>query len=344
MRILITGGAGFIGSNLAARGIRLGSEVTVLDNLSRPGSSWNLEWIRSLGSFDFVRADIRDFSALLSLFRSKQFDVVFHEAAQVAVTTSVQDPRTDFEVNALGTLNFLEAIRLTGQNPVFIYASTNKVYGPLSSLTVTEQNGRYAFQALSRGVPETHPLDFHSPYGCSTGAADQYVLDYRRIYGLKTIIFRQSCIYGPRQMGVEDQGWVAWFAICSVLGRPITIYGDGKQVRDVLYIDDLVDLYFRGVTVEPHLRSAVFNVGSGLEQAVSLLEVIHLLEQELGHPIEVRYSDWRPGDQRVYVSDIRAVCDAFQWAPKILPRQGISALLLWIRRHQDIFHNLNSER
>lgn len=344
MRILVTGGAGFIGSNLAARGIRLGSEVTVLDNLSRPGGSWNLKWIRSMGSFDFVRADIRNFSALLRLFRSKRFDVVFHQAAQVAVTTSVQDPRTDFEINALGTFNLLEAIRLSGQNPTFIFASTNKVYGSLSSLKVKEQNGQYAFQDFPFGAPETVPLDFHSPYGCSKGAADQYVLDYRRIYGLKTIVFRQSCIYGPGQMGVEDQGWVAWLGICSVLGRPITIYGDGKQVRDVLYIDDLVDLCFRGATVEPHLRSAVFNVGGGPEQAVSLLEVIHLLEQELGHPIEVRYSDWRPGDQRVYISDIRAVCDAFQWAPKILPRQGISALLLWIRRHQDIFDNLNSEK
>lgn len=344
MRILVTGGAGFIGSNLAVRGIRLGHEVTILDNLSRPGSSWNLKWMRSIGSFDFVRTDIRNFTALLRLFRSKRFDVVFHQAAQVAVTTSVQDPRTDFEVNALGTLNFLEAIRLTGQNPVFIYASTNKVYGSLSPFAVIAQKGRYAFQTLPYGVPETVPLDFHSPYGCSKGAADQYVLDYRRIYGLKTIVFRQSCIYGPGQMGVEDQGWVAWFGICSVLGRPITIYGDGKQVRDVLYIDDLVDLYFRGVTVEPYLRSTVFNVGGGPEQDISLLEGIHLLEGELGHPIEVRYSDCRPGDQQVYVSDIRAVCDAFQWTPTILPRQGISALLPWIREHQDVFHNLYSEK
>lgn len=297
---------------LGRRGLRLGSEVTVLDNLSRPRSSLNLEWVRSLGSFDFVQTDIRDFSALLSMFCSKQFDVVFHEAAQVAVTTSVQDPRTDFEVNALGTLDLLEAIRLTGQNPVFIYASTNKVYGRLSSLEVKEQNGQHAFQDFPFGVPETVPLDFHSPYGCSKGAADQYVLDYRRIYGLKTIVFRQSCIYGPGQMGVEEQGWVAWLGICSVLGRPITIYGDGKQVRYVLYIDDLVDLYFHTVEAEPYLRSAVYNVGGGPEQAVSLLEVIRLLEQELGHPIEARFSDWRPGDQRIYVSDIRAVSDAFQ--------------------------------
>lgn len=344
MRILVTGGAGFIGSNLAMRGIRLGHEVTVLDNLSRPGSSWNLKWIRSIGSFDFVRADIRNFTALLRLFRSKRFDAVFHQAAQVAVTTSVQDPRTDFEVNALGTFNLLEAIRLTEQNPVIIYASTNKVYGPLSSFTVIQQKGRYVFQALPHGVPETVPLDFYSPYGCSKGAADQYVLDYRRIYGLKTIVFRQSCIYGPGQMGVEDQGWMAWFGICSTLGRPITIYGDGRQVRDILYIDDLVDLYFHSVTVEPHLKSTVFNVGGGPEQAISLLEGIHLLAQELGHPIETQFSDWRPGDQKVYVSDNRAVADALQWTPKTLPQQGVSTLLSWIQRHQDIFHNLHTEK
>ncbi|MFQ5914084.1 MAG: NAD-dependent epimerase/dehydratase family protein [Nitrospinota bacterium] len=341
MRILITGGAGFIGSNLAARGIQLGYEVTVLDNLSRAGSSWNLEWLRSLGSFEFVQSDIRDLPKLLSLFRSKQFDAVFHQAAQVAVTTSVQDPRADFEFNALGTLNLLETIRLSGQNPVFIFASTNKVYGSLSSFTVVEQNGRYAFQELPHGVPESVPLDFRSPYACSKGAADQYVLDYRRVYGLRTIVFRQSCVYGPQQMGVEDQGWVAWFAICVVLGRPIIMYGDGKQVRDVLHIDDLVDLYFRAVEVEPHLEATAFNVGGGPEQTMSLLEVIRLLEGELSHPVELRFSDWRPGDQRVYVSDIRAVCDAFRWAPKIAPQQGISSLLSWIQKHRDVFCQLS---
>jgi len=223
MRILITGGAGFIGSNLAARGIQLGVEVTILDNLSRPGSQWNLEWLRSLGSFDFVQVDLRDFPTLLSRFRSKQFDAVFHQAAQVAVTTSVQDPRADFEVNTLGTFNLLEAIRVTGQNPVFIFASTNKVYGSLSHLGVVEQDGRYAFRELPHGVSETAPLDFHSPYGCSKGCADQYVLDYRRIYGLRTIVFRQSCIYGRGQMGAEDQGcpirWIPPGIIISI-NRP----------------------------------------------------------------------------------------------------------------------------
>ncbi len=337
MQILITGGAGFIGSNLAARGIRSGHAVTVLDNLSRPGASSNLAWLRSLGAFQFHQADVRDFPILLSLLRAQQFDAVLHQAAQVAVTRSVLDPRSDFEDNALGTLNVLEAIRVTNQRPVFIFASTNKVYGLLSDQKVTEKNGRYAFSAASQGVAETAPLDFHSPYGCSKGAADQYVLDYRRIYGLRTLVFRQSCIYGPRQIGVEDQGWVAWFTICALLGRAITIFGDGKQVRDILYIDDLVDLYFRAVEVEPQLKGAVFNVGGGPGLAVSLLEVLSLLEQQLGRPIELRFSDWRPGDQRVYVSDTTAVCEAFHWAPRVSVKEGISNLREWACTHKALF-------
>lgn len=344
MRILITGGAGFIGSNLAARAIREGHAVTVLDNLSRPGARWNLEWLRSLGTFEFIETDIRNFPTLLNLFRSNRFDAVFHQAAQVAVTTSVQDPRTDFEINALGTLNLLEAVRQSRQDPVIIFSSTNKVYGALESFAVHEQNGRYVLRDLPHGVPETTPLDFHSPYGCSKGAADQYMLDYRRLYGLRTIVFRQSCIYGPRQMGLEDQGWVAWFAICAILGRPITIYGDGKQVRDILYIDDLVDLYFKAMEREPNLACFVFNVGGGTKQAVSLLEVIHILEQELAHPIELRFAAWRPGDQRVYVSDIRKVEENLAWGPKVSPNEGISSLLRWVEENNTLFAKLILER
>ena len=293
-------------------------------------TSPNLDWLRSLGAFEFIEADIRDFQALQRLLGSNPFDAVFHQAGQVAVTTSVKDPRMDFEVNALGTFNLLEAVRLSGQKPVFIFASTNKVYGLLSSFTVIDQNGRYALEELPNGVPETVPLDFHSPYGCSKGSAEQYVMDYRRIYGLKTVVLRQSCIYGPRQIGVEDQGWVAWFAICAALERPITIYGDGKQVRDVLYIDDLVDLYFRVIEMEPQLKRTVFNVGGGPEQTVSLLELIHLLEQELGNRVELRFADWRPGDQPVYVSDIREVCENLQWVPKISLEEGVTKMLEWI--------------
>ena len=281
MRILITGGAGFIGANLASRGIQDGHEVIVLDNLSRSGTDWNYKWLQSSGKFEFLKLDIVDFASLSKMFEIKKFDVVFHQAAQVAVTSSVENPRKDFELNALGTFNLLEAIRLSGQNPVFVFASTNKVYGSLSKFEIIEQNGKYAFQDLPNGVPEEVTLDFYSPYGCSKGAADQYVIDYNRIYGLKTIVFRQSCIYGPRQMGIEDQGWVAWFCICALLGHPISIYGDGKQVRDVLYIDDLVDLYFKAIEIEPKLKTRAFNVGGGISNSVSLLEVINLLEKEV---------------------------------------------------------------
>lgn len=337
MRVLITGGAGFIGSNLTARCLQSGHEVCVLDNMSRLGSIYNLEWLRSIGEFEFIGADVRDFEFLLKLFASKEFQVVFHQASQVAVTRSVEDPRTDFEINALGTLNLLEAIRCNRQNLVFVYASTNKVYGSLSSFRPVEQDGRYALEELPFGISETTTLDFQSPYGCSKGAADQYVLDYRRIYGLRTIVFRQSCIYGPRQMGLEDQGWVAWFGIRSVLGRPITIYGDGRQVRDVLYIDDLVDLYCRAIEVEPSLTSYVYNVGGGPTAAISLLELISLIETGLGRPVDLRFSGWRPGDQRVYVSDIRAASAAFAWTPSVSVPRGVSLLLEWIVEHRSLF-------
>ena len=339
MEILITGGSGFIGSNLVAYGIKSGHKITVLDNLSRPGTSSNLEWLRSLGNFEFVQCDICNFSDVQKLFYSKKFDAVFHQAAQVAVTKSVQDPRNDFEINALGTFNLLEAIRLSNQKPVFVFASTNKVYGALAGNVVIEKNNRYTFQKLSQGIPEDMLLDFYSPYGCSKGAADQYVNDYRRIYGLRTITFRQSCIYGPRQMGLEDQGWVAWFVICAVLGRPITVYGDGKQVRDLLYIDDLVDLYFKTIEMEPNLKTFTFNVGGGPDKSLSILEVIKLLEEEIGQPIQIKFSNWRPGDQKVYVSDIRAVCREFKWMPKVSPKQGISNMLKWVRENQVLFCN-----
>ena len=341
MKILITGGAGFIGANLASRAIKRGDQVSILDNLSRRGASWNLEWLRSNGKFEFLQEDIRDVLGMEKIFQSNRFDAVFHQAAQVAVTTSVQNPRDDFQVNAQGTLNLLEAIRASGQDPVFIFASTNKVYGTLSLFNVGEERGRYVIKELPNGVPEEAPLDFHSPYGCSKGSADQYVLDYRRIYGLRTIVFRQSCIFGPRQMGLEDQGWVAWFAICGVLGLPITIYGDGNQRRDLLYVDDLIDLYFKAVEVEPMLQKFAFNVGGGPDQTVSILETVHLLEKQMTHKFDVKYSDWRPGDQRIYVSDIRATCEAFQWKPQIDPGRGVVPLIQWIQRHRDQLSALN---
>ncbi len=340
MHVLITGGAGFIGSNLAARGLLNGYEITILDNLSREGTNLNLEWLKTIGDFKFVNLDICNFSELLIFFKSNKVDVVFHQAAQVAVTTSVKDPRTDFNINALGTINLLEAIRTTKQNPVLIYASTNKVYGALSILAVEEKNMRYCFRDFPNGVPEQMGLDFYSPYGCSKGAADQYFIDYRRIFGLKTIVFRQSCIYGIRQMGLEDQGWLAWFAICAASNRYITIYGDGKQVRDILYIDDLVDLYYKAVKTEKNLPSYVFNIGGGSTYSKSLLEVIALLEKKCNRKIELRFSNWRPGDQKVYISDIRAAKSTFNWEPKISPEVGINKLFEWVQNNDNLFKGL----
>src|SRR6184192_2766326 len=239
MKTVITGGAGFIGCNLAAHAMRAGDQVVVLDNLARPGAAANAQWLSTLGGdLSVIHADVRDYQAVRAAVRDAQ--AVYHLAAQVAVTTSVIDPRSDFEINALGTLNVLEAVRAECPGAFLAYSSTNKVYGSMQEVGVQRNGTRYEFAHLSEGIGETQLLDFHSPYGCSKGAADQYVRDYSRIYGLRSVVFRQSCIYGPRQMGVEDQGWVAWFIIAAVMGRPFTIYGDGKQVRDVLHVDDLV--------------------------------------------------------------------------------------------------------
>src|SRR5262249_11933578 len=247
MKTVITGGAGFIGVNAAARYLKRGHHVVVIDNLHREGVQRNLDWLRSQGPVEFHQLDIRDGAALSRLFeRHADANQVLHLAAQVAVTTSVRSPREDFEINALGTFNVLEAMRHAGVAAPVIYASTNKVYGEMTSVGVTEEHGRYAYRSLPHGVSEENHLDFHSPYGCSKGAADQYMIDYHRIYGFRTVVFRQSCIYGYRQFGAEDQGWVAWFMIASQLGRAITVYGDGKQVRDILFIEDLLDAYDAG--------------------------------------------------------------------------------------------------
>ncbi|HEX2978697.1 MAG TPA: NAD-dependent epimerase/dehydratase family protein, partial [Anaerolineaceae bacterium] len=242
--VMVTGGAGFIGSNYVARLLKRGEHVTVYDNLSRAGAKMNLVWLRQTfgqDAFELVQGDVRDADLLARTAR--QADLIVHLAAQVAVTTSVVDPREDFSINAQGTFNLLEAARASGRNPVVIYASTNKVYGGMEDVRVVEDQNGYIYADYPNGIPETMPLDFHSPYGCSKGTGDQYVRDYHRIYGLPTVVMRQSCIYGPRQFGVEDQGWVAWFLIAAVTGKPISIYGDGKQVRDILFVEDLLNAY-----------------------------------------------------------------------------------------------------
>jgi CDP-paratose 2-epimerase len=328
---LITGGSGFIGTNLAAHYLDRQKRVTVLDNLSRTGSEINLAWLQERydGRLRVLRADVRHDTAELA-GAVEDVDVVYHLAAQVAVTTSVERPAEDFDINARGTLNVLEAVRRSAKRPVVVFSSTNKVYGQLEDLQVAERGGRYAFMAAPDGVAETRPLDFHSPYGCSKGAADQYVLDYARIYGLRTLVFRQSCIYGSHQFGVEDQGWIAWFALRALQRLPVTIYGDGRQVRDVLHVDDLIAAYDLALSTIATTSGKAFNVGGGPANTLSLLEFVDVLEEQLGYRLEYGFDDWRPGDQRVFVSDIRRAESEFGWQPAIDPRTGIRRMLDWL--------------
>jgi CDP-paratose 2-epimerase len=334
---LVVGGAGFIGANLADHLLETGSDVLVVDDFSRIGSQENVRWLSA--RHPRVRVETVDIAGapdvLEQLIRGAR--VVYHFAGQVAVTKSIEDPRRDFEVNALGTLNVLEAVRAANPEAVLVYASTNKVYGSLEDLPVVEEETRWAFSEGRTGIDERQPLDFHSPYGCSKGAADQYVCDYSRTYGLRTIVLRQSCIYGQRQFGVEDQGWLAWFAIAAALGRDITIFGDGKQVRDVLHVDDLVDLIDRAVARSQGVRTQVYNVGGGPEAAVSLLEAIDLIEQHVGHPLEVSSSQPRSGDQRIYVSDTARARSELGWQPRVGVVDGIRQLMLWIEANRPLF-------
>jgi CDP-paratose 2-epimerase len=353
MRILIVGGAGFIGVNAASYFLSKGHRVIVFDNLSRLGTRSNLDWLRKRGTrnLTFIKGDIRDDKAVKRLYtRFKQLDVVLHLAAQVAVTTSVKNPREDFDINALGTFNLLDGIREVyklpsppkGKRklPFFIFASTNKVYGGMEDISIVERKGRYQYQSLPNGIPENRLLDFHSPYGCSKGAADQYVIDYSRIYGIQTVSLRQSCIYGYRQFGVEDQGWVAWFIIASVLGRRITIFGDGKQVRDVLFVEDLIDAYQKAIQHRDRVSGKAYNIGGGPRQQMSLLELIRFIEEWRGIKIPLRFSDWRPGDQPVFVSDIRRAYKDFGWRPKTPVRAGVKKLYDWVVENKHLFRHL----
>jgi len=339
MRYLITGGAGFIGTNYVTRLLARGETVVLFDNLSRRGAARNLAWLRDTwgpNAFTFIRGDVRDAELLVASTRDA--DVIVHLASQVAVTTSVQDPRTDFECNALGTFNVLEAARLSGRAPLVLYASTNKVYGGMEELRVEELETRYAYRDYPHGIPETYPLDFHSPYGCSKGAGDQYVRDYARIYGLPTVVFRQSCIYGPHQFGMEDQGWVAWFIIAALLGRPITIYGNGKQVRDVLFVEDLLNAYDAAIARSDRAAGQVYNVGGGPAQQLAVWsEFGPLLEALLGRRVPVTWGEWRPGDQRIYVSDVRKAAQDLGWQPQVGVEEGITRLFAWVSANRVLF-------
>lgn len=338
MKALITGGAGFIGSNLTHRLVREGHDVVVLDNLSRAGTGKNVEWLRAEHGdrWSLVQADVSDAEAVRRA--AADVDVIYHLAAQVAVTTAVQDPRHDFDVNALGTFNVLEGARLSDRKPIVLYASTNKVYGDMEKVAVVQNDTGYAYRDYPHGISEAQPLDFHSPYGCSKGTGDQYALDYARIYGLPTVVFRQSCVYGPRQFGVEDQGWVAWFTIAAVTGKPITIYGDGKQVRDVLWVDDLLDLFGAAVARINVAAGQAYNIGGGPTNTLAVWsELGPVLETLMGRPIQVRYDNWRPGDQRIFVADIRKAERELGWSPKVAKGEGVRRLYDWIAANRDLF-------
>lgn len=336
-KLLITGGAGFIGSNLASHFLKKDYQVTVFDNFERKGTEENLLWLKDkYPQIKIIKADIRDKSALDKAVADQDF--VFHLAAQVAVTTSVADPRTDFDINALGTFNLLEAVRFHGKNPLVIFSSTNKVYGEMENTKVIEKKTRYMYKDMPFGVPENTNLDFHSPYGCSKGAADQYMHDYFRIYKIPTVVFRQSCIYGPHQFGIEDQGWLAWFIIAITLGKDITIYGDGKQIRDVLYIDDLVKLFEIAVENKEKVSGKIYNVGGGMKNTLSVWSDFGpILKKLFRKEIPVRFADWRPGDQKVFVSDIRLVEKELGWKPRVNINEGIKRLFDWVQDNKNMF-------
>lgn len=337
--VLITGGAGFIGSNVASRLLREGHEVIIYDNFSRAGVERNYCWLQSAFGRQarLIEADVLDEKRLSAAVSA--CSRVFHLAAQVAVTTSLDDPCADFATNARGTLNLLEAIRRTGREIPLLSTSTNKVYGSLDDLDLSIKGGRYVPRdsAVGQyGIDEDRPLEFHSPYGCSKGSADQYVLDYARTFGLPTLVFRMSCIYGPHQLGTEDQGWIAHFLLQALRDEPINLYGDGRQVRDVLFIDDLVEAMLLAHSYINTIRGEAFNIGGGPKNTVSLLELTQMIVDVSQKPVDVTFSEWRLADQRYYVSDIKRFQAATGWKPGVPVRQGIELLYTWLTENAPV--------
>lgn len=347
MRLLITGGAGFIGSHLAELYAKRGSDVTVFDNLLRAkllgkgykNTKYNWNYLKRHDNVKLIKGDVTNSKQLREAY--KDIDAIIHTVAQTAVTTSLTDPQTDFMINALGTFNVLEAARNLSKKLVIIYCSTNKVYGSnVNKIKVLEKETRYIFEdKFKKGVPETFPIDLceHTPYGCSKLAGDLYTQDYGKTYGLKTAVFRMSCIYGPRQFGVEDQGWIAWLAIATMTGKPITIYGDGKQVRDILYIDDLIYAFDAFLQRKNQLSDGVFNIGGGPENTLSLLELLDLLEELTGKRSKINFSNWRPSDQKVYISNISKAREKLGWTPKTNPHEGVKRLVNWVLENKQLF-------
>lgn len=340
MRYLITGGCGFIGSNLSAEVLKRREELYVMDNLFRHGSDDNLRWLRSKGKFKYYPLDSRNANDMETVIKEVKPDYIFHLAGQVAMTTSISNPRLDFETNSIGTFNLLDAVRKYSPESVILYSSTNKVYGDFEYLNFLEEQTRYTCEKYPFGFPETMSLDFHSPYGCSKGTADQYLLDFHRIYGLRTIVFRHSSMYGSNQHATYDQGWIGWFLQKALeikngtLKEPFTISGNGKQVRDVLHADDVVSLYFKATDCEKAYGQA-FNIGGGIDNSLSLLELFSMLENMLDIKMNYKEINWRESDQKVFVADITKAKDIIEWIPKVDKEEGISSMLQWLNSNYD---------
>lgn len=335
MKILVVGGCGFLGSNLASYGILNGYDVTVFDNLSRLGAYENLNWLKSLGKLTFVHGDTRCRNDVDTVIKSGNYDAVFHLAGQVAMTTSIANPYNDFLINTMGTLNVLDAIRMYSPNTVMTFSSTNKVYGDLEQYTYEEQDKRYICKEWLKGFDVSVPLDFRSPYGCSKGAADQYLLDYARIFGIKTIVFRHSSMFGGRQFATYDQGWIGWFCQKAVEKKnnpsigPFTISGNGKQVRDILHADDMINLYYTALQNRDKIAGQVFNIGGGIENSLSLLELFDMLEGILNVKLDYTQLPPRVSDQKVFVADITKISNAIGWKPKVSSQEGIERMVKW---------------
>lgn len=336
MKVLITGGCGFLGSNLAVDALERGDELMLFDNLYRSGSLENLAWLQNQGSFTFEHGDIRNANDIAQVTKSFRPDLIFHLAGQVAMTTSIANPRMDFEVNVMGSHNLLEAVRIYAPMATVVYSSTNKVYGDLNQFTYRETKTRFECIEKTNGFDESTPLEFHSPYGCSKGAADQYMLDYARIFDLKTVVFRHSSMYGGRQFATYDQGWVGWFCQKAIetkngtIDVPFTVSGSGKQVRDVLHAEDMKRLYFAAHANIDRAKGQAFNIGGGMVNSLSLLELFSLLEVITGVELNYTKIPVRESDQQVFVADITKAKDMLGWKPEVVPSEGISQMVQWI--------------